>query len=47
MVRESDYYIWLRDLVGNRRGYKKLLKQLDTIPFTVISLKSFFSDIWT
>lgn len=36
MVRESDYYIWLRDLVGNRRGYKKLIKQLDTIPFTWI-----------
>lgn len=36
MIRESDYYIWLRDLVGNRRGYKKLIKQLDTIPFTWI-----------
>ena len=36
MVRESDYYIWLRDLVGNRRGYKKLIKQLDTIPFRFI-----------
>ena len=34
MIRESDYYIWLRDLVGNRRGYKKLIKQLDQIPFT-------------
>ena len=33
MIRESDYYIWLRDLVGNRKGYKKLVKQLDTIPF--------------
>ena len=36
MIRESDYYIWLRDLVGNRNGYKKLIKQLDTIPFTWI-----------
>ena len=36
MVRESDYYIWLRDLVGNREGYSLLLKQLDSIPFTWI-----------
>lgn len=33
MVRESDYYIWLRKLVGNRMDYRKLIKQLDTIPF--------------
>ena len=33
MGRESDYYIWLRNLVGNRRGYSKLIKQLDSIPF--------------
>lgn len=36
MSRESDYYIWLRDLVGNRKNYKKLIKQLDTIPYTWI-----------
>lgn len=36
MVRESDYYIWLRNLVGNRHGYKKLIKQLDTMPYTWI-----------
>ena len=31
--RESDYYIWLRDLTGNRREYTKLIKQLDSIQF--------------
>ena len=36
MIRESDYYIWLRNLVGNRSDYSKLVKQLDTIPFTWI-----------
>lgn len=34
-MRESDYYIWLRELVGYRT-YKKLLKHLDTIPYTWI-----------
>lgn len=36
MGRESDYYIWLRELVGDRRKYKKLLQHLDTIPYTWI-----------
>lgn len=36
MIRESDYYIWLRNLVGNRRGYSKLIKHLDSMPFTWI-----------
>lgn len=36
MHRESDYYIWLRDLTGNRQDYTKLIKQLDSIPFTWI-----------
>lgn len=36
MVRESDYYIWLRELVGNRQGYSKLLEQLDSTEFTWI-----------
>lgn len=31
-MRESDYYIWLRDMV-DRDSYQKLLKQLDTTPF--------------
>lgn len=36
MVRESDYYIWLRSLVRdcNHVGYEKLIKQLDSIEFT-------------
>lgn len=34
MVRESDYYIWLYELVGGRRAYTKLIRQLDTIPYT-------------
>ena len=34
MGRESDYYIWLRELVGVRRKYKTLLKHLDRIPYT-------------
>ena len=33
-MRESEYYIWLRDLVGREREYSKLIKQLDTIPYT-------------
>jgi hypothetical protein len=33
MVRESDYYIWLRDLVGDRGEYKRLIKTLDTTAF--------------
>lgn len=33
IIRESDYYIWLSRLVGNRRNYTKLVKQLDTIPY--------------
>lgn len=33
MRRESEYYIWLRDITGNRRHYKKLIKQLDEINF--------------
>ena len=32
--RESDYYIWLRDLVGNRRKYNRLLRQLDSIQYS-------------
>ena len=36
MIRESDYYIWLRNLVGDPRNYKKLIRQLDTISFTWI-----------
>lgn len=33
MIRESDYYIWLRNLVGNHMEYGKLVKQLDETPF--------------
>lgn len=33
MARESDYYIWLRDIVGNIGDYDLLIKQLDRIPF--------------
>lgn len=36
MGRESDYYIWLRNLTGNRSNYRKLIKQLDSIEFTWI-----------
>ena len=32
-MRESDYYIWLRELTGNRRDYEKLIKQLDEIRY--------------
>lgn len=35
-MRESDYYIWLRDLVGTQGRYYKLVKQLDKIPYTFI-----------
>lgn len=33
MVRESDYYIWLRSLVGNRSDYMFLIKKLDSMKF--------------
>lgn len=33
MVRESDYYIWLLNLVGNHSDYSLLLRQLDSMPF--------------
>ena len=33
MGRESDYYIWLRDLVGNPDNYQNLVMQLDKIPY--------------
>lgn len=33
MVRESDYYIWLRNLVGNPIDYTFLIKQLDSIAY--------------
>lgn len=34
-MRESDYYIWLRDLAGGDKliNHSLLVKQLDTIPF--------------
>ena len=36
MARESDYYIWLLNLTGNRRDYRLLLKQLDDTEYTWI-----------
>lgn len=36
MVRESNYYIWLRDLVGNPQTHQLLIKQLDKIPFEYV-----------
>lgn len=36
MCRESGYYIWLRDLVGNRQDYRHLVKQLDSMEYVYI-----------
>ena len=33
MIRESGYYIWLFELVGNNPNYSKLIYHLDTIPY--------------
>ena len=34
MRSESDYYIWLFELVGSNYSYTKLIKHLDTITYT-------------
>ena len=33
MIRESEYYIWLSELVGNRGAHSKLIKHLDTMAY--------------